>query len=276
MQLSVLRGYNHLDVAALHETYGPVVRISPNELAFNTSKAFQDIYGARSGGCFLKDRSHYLPPANGVDHLVCAVDHSVHARQRKLLVHAFSDRALREQEDLIQGYVDTLISKLYLEINKGGSEASVDIKQWMNYTTFDITGDLMFGESFDCLKESQLHPWIQLIFKSMKALAIAGVVQQFSLLRMLLTLLAPKELTRMAKQHFDITAQKVDRRLEARITRPDFISALLQNGLSEDEGQCLDGGKILSRAEIHSNAFMYAERFEIRQLVPVKLTQLAL
>lgn len=256
MQLSVLRGHNHLDVTALHDRYGPVLRISPTELAFNTPRAFRDIYGARPGGCFAKDRSHYLPPANEVDHLVCAVDNAVHARQRRLLSHAFSDNALRDQQGLIRGYVDTMISKLRTETEKE-NHVSVDIKSWMNYTTFDIMGDLMFGESFDCLKDSQLHPWIRLIFNSIKALAIAGAAQQFPILQVLLKALIPKEVTRKAREHFDLAAQRVDRRLDANISRPDFMSAILQNGLSEEEGPYLESKRIMSRAEIHSNAFMY-------------------
>ncbi|KAJ5114520.1 hypothetical protein NUU61_000279 [Penicillium alfredii] len=254
-QLSVLSGHTHLDITALHCRYGPVVRISPNELAFNTAQAFRDIYGARPGGCFPKDRSHYLPPANGVDHLVCAVDNGVHARQRRLLAHAFSERALRDQESLIRGYVDTLIAKLRAGIAKKGSPR-IDIKNWMNYTTFDITGDLMFGESFDCLKDNQLHPWIKLIFSSIKALSINGVVHQFPPLGALLNAFIPQEVKRKAQEHFNLAAQKVDRRLETNMVRPDFMSAILQNGLSEAKGQYREGERIMSRAEIHSNAFI--------------------
>lgn len=251
----MLRGHNHLDITKLHEHYGPVLRISPNELAFNTPQAFRDIYGARPGGCFAKDRSHYLPPANGVDHLVCAVDNAAHARQRRLLAHAFSERALRDQEGLIRGYVDTMIGKLRAELAKQETP-HIDIKNWMNYTTFDITGDLMFGESFDCLKDSQLHPWIRLIFSSIKALAFAGAAKQFPVLDTLLKAFIPKETVQTAERHFQLAAQKVDQRLDASITRPDFMSAILQNGLSETKGQYRDSDKIMSRAEIHSNAFM--------------------
>lgn len=163
---------------------------------------------------------------------------------------------MREQEGLIRGYVDTLIGKLRGEIARMDKPA-VDIKNWMNYTTFDITGDLMFGESFDCLKDSQLHPWIQLIFSSIKALAYAGVVQQFPVLRTLLEAFIPREVKRRAVEHFNLAAQKVDRRLETHMVRPDFMSAILQHGLSEAKGQYRDGGRIMSRAEIHSNAFMF-------------------
>ncbi|CAG8122211.1 unnamed protein product [Penicillium nalgiovense] len=252
--VSVLRGHNHLDILALHKQYGPILRIGPNELAFNTPQAFRDIYGARPGGCFPKNRSHYVAPANGVDHLVCAVDNATHARQRRLLPHAFSEKALRDQEGLITGYVDTLIAKLRSQVRQGSF--IVDIKSWMNFTTFDITGDLMFGESFDCLKDSQLHPWINLIFNSIKAIAFIGAANQFPMLKGFLDLFIPREVKRVSQEHFDLSAQKVDRRLKSNMARPDFMSAILQHGLSEEKGQYRESERIMTRAEIHSNGFI--------------------
>ncbi len=260
-QLSVLRGRTHLDITALHARYGPVVRIGPNELAFNSPEAFRDIYGARPGhASFAKDRSHYVLPPNGVDHLVSAVDDASHARQRKLLANAFSERSLRDQEMLIRGYVDMLIAKLREQsesVEGGPSQAKVDIKSWMNYTTFDITGDLMFGEPFGCLKQSELHPWIGLIFNSIKAISLMGVVNQFPSLNAVLMSLIPKSVIQKGLDHFNLGARKVDRRLEMGTERPDFLSAILKNGLSEKEGQYKEDERIMSRAEIHSNAFMY-------------------
>lgn len=261
-QWSVFRGYAHLDATALHERYGPVIRVGPNELVFNTPRAFRDIYGARPGGCFQKDPSRYLAPANGVNHLIGEIDNASHARQRKLLAPAFSDRALREQEPIITGYVDTMISKLRAKIQNGSSV--LDIKNWMNYTTFDITGDLMFGESFGCLKDSQLHPWVDLIFKSIKALAYDGMARQFPAFHKLLSALIPKRVKQKAVEHFDLAARRVDRRLETKTTRSDFMSAILQNGLSESKEQDRDGPRMMTRAEIHSNAFMYVFPVKLR------------
>ncbi|EON70092.1 hypothetical protein W97_09358 [Coniosporium apollinis CBS 100218] len=160
-QLSILSGRNHLDISALHTRYGPVVRIGPTELVFFSAQVFRDIYGFRPGGrSCLKSRRQYVLPPNGADNLVSAVGNSTHSKQRRLLAQAFSERALREQEGLIRAYVDTLVAKLREAARQGGPErkAAVDIKNWLNYTTFDITGDLMFGEPFVCLKESKLHP----------------------------------------------------------------------------------------------------------------------
>ena len=39
-------------------------------------------------------------------------DDANHSRQRRTLAHAFSQKALLEQESIIRGYVDLLIEKL--------------------------------------------------------------------------------------------------------------------------------------------------------------------
>lgn len=45
--ISLLRGRLPLDNKQLHDKYGSVVRVSPNELAYNSAQAWQDIYGHR-------------------------------------------------------------------------------------------------------------------------------------------------------------------------------------------------------------------------------------
>ena len=161
-----------------------------------------------------------------------------------------------------------LILKLGEEVKRGsdGRKADVDIKSWMNYTTFDITGDLMFGESFNCLKQGELHPWIGLIFDSIKALSFLGAVNQFPLLNSVLQKMIPRSVVQKGLDHFDLGARKVDRRLQMGTARPDFMSAMLKNGLSEKEGQYDENNKIMSRAELHSNAFMCVRTFHFCQL----------
>jgi hypothetical protein len=38
----------------------------------------------------------------------------------------------------------------------------------LQFFTFDVMGDLVFGESFGCLDSSDYHPWVKLIFDSVK------------------------------------------------------------------------------------------------------------
>ena len=58
---------------------------------------------------------------------------------RKLLSHAFSESALREQESILTGYFDLLVSRLKEESQNPDID-KVDITSWYNFTTFDIIG----------------------------------------------------------------------------------------------------------------------------------------
>ena len=62
-----------------------------------------------------------------------------HARIRKLLSHAFSETALREQEPILISYFDLLVSRLQEQID-GAIGGKVDIMSWYNFATFDIIG----------------------------------------------------------------------------------------------------------------------------------------
>jgi cytochrome P450 len=227
------------------------VRIGPNALAFNTAQAFRDIYTIRSGHqSFPKDPSEYGPPPNGVHNLVTSLDDEMHARQRKLMAPAFSERSIKAIEGLVTGYVDTLIRKL--KEQKG----IIDIKAWMNYTTFDITGDLVFGEPFGCLDEGVMHPWIGIIFNAIKMISVLSAVNQFPALKYFLAKCIPQSIKQKSLDHFKFSAEKVDRRLGMQTERQDVIAAIVKNGLSEDEGQYHKDEKVMTRSEIHSNAFV--------------------
>jgi len=125
----------------LHTTYGEVVRIAPDELSFISGEsAWHDIYGAHTGekaatGKYLKDRRWFAEPYNDTWSILQA-DAEAHPRMRRILAPAFSDRALREQESLIQGYVDLFVQRLH-EQASGTENGEVDLVRWFNYFTFE-------------------------------------------------------------------------------------------------------------------------------------------
>lgn len=120
---------------SIHDRYGPVVRIGPNRVSFNTASAMRQIYGRRPGKPgYAKDPDLYIMPPSGAPGIGESDDVN-HARQRRYLAPAFSEKALREQEYLIQGYVDLLVQGLR---DRAGQE--VNLVPWFDWTTFDIMG----------------------------------------------------------------------------------------------------------------------------------------
>lgn len=246
----------------LHDRYGPVVRVGPNELSFNTARAFHDIYGIDSTRRQLaKDPKLYAANTNGVkDSVAGYVDDHNHSRQRRFLSHVFSERALLDQEKIIVKHIDYFLTRLREEwlpdnASRGGT---VDMKSWFNYLTFDITGDLMFAETFGCLENNQLHPWIAVIFNTLKGIAFLSVMDHFPILRAVKETLLPKLLGKSMQEHLRYSAEKADTRIAMGANRADFMGYILKNGLSDRKGAYQEDETIMSRGEMHANSFLYA------------------
>lgn len=69
--------------------------------------------------------------------LSAEADDATHQRQRRVISHAFSEQALRDQEGIVMRFCNMLISKLHEQI-EGPNKGKVDLVQWLNFTTFDI------------------------------------------------------------------------------------------------------------------------------------------
>ena len=173
-------------ISALHSTYDSrIVRISPSKLSFIDADAWKDIYSYRPGHPpFERDGHTFGKAFNGV-HTLLTAPRLDHARSRRVLDHAFADRAYRDQKPAVVGHVDTLIRSLHEQI-RGQDLGKVDIGKWYNWMSFDIIGDLSFGQSFDCLKTQAYHPWVDMIYGHLKSTAMMGACKRFGVLRRLL------------------------------------------------------------------------------------------
>ncbi|KAE8423452.1 hypothetical protein BDV36DRAFT_290134 [Aspergillus pseudocaelatus] len=87
---------------------GSVVRIPPNELSFNTSSSWRDIYGVHKNVEPFIMSEFYVGGnfAAEAHSIVSERDPKKHAEMRKYLASAFSDRTLKSQEPLIAETAD--------------------------------------------------------------------------------------------------------------------------------------------------------------------------
>ncbi|KAH7350674.1 cytochrome P450 monooxygenase-like protein [Rhexocercosporidium sp. MPI-PUGE-AT-0058] len=170
------RGNSASRTLALHEKYGPVVRMTPNDLSFNSSQAWRDIYGYRKGGKHLErdPRFFYADPTRAQN--IISSNEANHARLRKVMIHAFSDKALQEQEPIVTSYCDLLIEQLHSQME---AKQTVDIAAWFNFASFDIIGDLTFGESFHALEKGEEHWWMSTIFNGFKMGVLVRTAKEY-------------------------------------------------------------------------------------------------
>ncbi|TKA82885.1 hypothetical protein B0A55_01177 [Friedmanniomyces simplex] len=235
---------------ALHKQYGPVVRISPTELSFASgSQAWQDIYGFRRSGQPkpYKDRIFYGQAFNGVDSIIIAEDAN-HTRQRKILSHAFSDKALKEQEPMLKHWTEKMKRKIGGRAAKG---EKVDMLKMYNCTTFDVMGDLTFAEGLNMLEDGEYSPWVKSIFEGIKVGTLFRGLKKYNALTdyVVSYWLRNSDFARKKQaEHWNYSKDRVDRRLQKTPDRPDLWSKILEKS---------HGPEALTVDEHHSIAALF-------------------
>ncbi|GKU05128.1 unnamed protein product [Fusarium langsethiae] len=220
----------------LHDQYGPVVRYTSSDVSFITDDAYKTIYGHKTGGAKEFEKDLRLYRQNRPAQNLIIAKHEDHKRQRKLLSHAFSHKALRSQEDLLKRYVDLFIERLTQKAREG---KSVDMVAWYNFATFDLIGHLALGQPFGCLENGRYHPWISRIFSSIKGISFTQAAIRLGL-RSWMATLTPGHLKKAAQEHFEFTEHAAGARLDVKETNSqDFMSYILryndERGMSRPE-----------------------------------------
>ena len=144
-------------------------------------------------------------------------DEDAHARFRRVFANSFSDKSLRDQAPVVESYVDLFIAKLR-------QEKSVDLAQAFTHLTFDISGDLSFGESFECLESGKTHPWVEIAHGFGKGLALISSINQYPPIDNFLRYVIPEKVKQSMKSHAEMSQARTRKRLALDTDRPDFVT----------------------------------------------------
>ncbi|KAH6646644.1 cytochrome P450 [Truncatella angustata] len=226
-------------ISDFHRKYGPVVRVGPNRLAMDGSVGWPQVYARRSAGEaeFEKAPGHFAP---GFSKSIIASPKDVHRRQRRQLGYAFSDAAMHEQEPIIEQYVRLLGDRIH---EHAASGKEMNIVQWLNFTTFDIIGDLTFGESFGSLESSNYHPWVLSIFQGIKGDSFQRACRNYRTLEPLLRYVFGDKNSNKGDENRDLSGKKGRARMEQGLEpkgRRDFITYMMQPNRDGHSGFSLD------------------------------------
>ncbi|KAI8966684.1 cytochrome P450 [Daldinia sp. FL1419] len=222
----ILKGDIHAKVRELHAKYGPILRLTPYEVVFDDPQAWKDIYGHRIGDApeITKWLDFYIPNTD-LPHSLITAERKEHGILRRQFSHGFSDKSMREQEELIKGYVELLIQRLHENCQNGA--ARLNMRDWYNWTTFDVIGDLGFGKSFGCLDQTGYHPWVRIItetfresaaFQSMAHLGWRPIIKYFYRWNIM----------GKTKENLNLVAETLQERIETGKERPDLIEGLVK------------------------------------------------
>lgn len=163
-------------IHALHNRYGPFVRISPHEISVSDPEAFIQIHRINSGfhkSQWYQDLVSFERPV-----LFNETEPRAHSIRRRLLARGFSKSYLRQfWEPVVREKIRLVISKMRDEA-KG--RPSVDVFKWWTLMATDISTQLMFGSSTGAVEKGQKTEYIDVLESALKG---GGIGAEFPLLR---------------------------------------------------------------------------------------------
>ncbi|KAI0755286.1 high nitrogen upregulated cytochrome P450 monooxygenase 2 [Daedaleopsis nitida] len=137
-------GFQHKYIKSLHDKYGDVVRIGPNELSICNSSLINPLLGPNGvpkGPLFVgRVLSDTKLPMVGIQDL------DIHLARRKNWARGMSQAAIKEYEQFITRRARQLVARL--EEQKG----EVNMGSWFGYFTYDFMSDMAFGGGSELLE----------------------------------------------------------------------------------------------------------------------------
>ncbi|KAF3386264.1 hypothetical protein F1880_001608 [Penicillium rolfsii] len=212
--LSARKLHLYEETEKLHGIYGDYVRLGPTELSITDPNAVKALYSSQakvSKGpwyTILEPRVSLQQERNKQEH----------ARRRKAWDQAFSARALRDYEPRVSHYTSQLIDAIEKHLG-----SSMDISRWFNYYSFDVMGDLSFGESFNMLVDGKDAYILKQLHADMKGIGL------FSHLTWLFPFV--KRIPGLNREYLKLwtwVGERVNGRIRNNSGRPDVFSWVLK------------------------------------------------
>ncbi|EGU77521.1 hypothetical protein FOXB_11975 [Fusarium oxysporum f. sp. conglutinans Fo5176] len=224
-------GYYVQNIGDLHRKYGDVVRTASNELSFRSPVALRDIYNhvSKDRPTFLKSDTLYtVDPSVTRPDIVFTRDPQDHRLQRRSLAHAFSAKALRDNEESVQFHVKLLLERLGQNAGSGTGGANMsEVFNWLTFDVIESQGDLTFGESFDSLNQWRPSEWVTWLLGFISSLTFLPFINRFKIPMTLVVSVMPSYL----KEKIDIhTTEKIKKRIGMGNSRDreDFFAYILR------------------------------------------------
>lgn len=164
-------GQWHEKILQIHDQYGAVVRIAPDELTIVDENAAKLLYGHGHNGDKTEWYDTWQIPGTAPG-LFAERNRKLHAFLRKRVSSAYSMSAILSFEPYIQDCLDLLMVKLKKYADLG---QVVDMSFWTNAFAFDVVGELGYGAALGGLEtESDPMGVRHAIYNGFWAMANAG------------------------------------------------------------------------------------------------------
>ncbi|KZP27810.1 cytochrome P450 [Athelia psychrophila] len=137
-------GKQHIYYHSLHDKYGDIVRIGPNELSIRDAAAVDPMMGSQGlpkGPVWAGRNPEHVGKA------LIEISGPEHNRRRRPWNRAFNSEALKGYEEIIENRATQLMQTL------GNQIGPTNLAMWISYFTFDFMSDMAFGGGSEMLRD---------------------------------------------------------------------------------------------------------------------------
>lgn len=227
-------GNYHKRLHAMHERYGHVVRVAPDELSFIEPQAWKDIFGNRN----ITKNSTWTGNQEK-DHPISIVstDEATHLRNRRALTGAFTEHAIAEHASVLENLVQVMIEQFKEAVSHGERPSVVNAVDWFNWLTFDISGALSFGKSFESVRSGRAHPWVDISCNFGKGIALMASINFFYPMNKVLKLAMPRSVMEKMRYHKQLAHEMLLQRLSMghKTNAQDYVGSIM--AYNEEKGE---------------------------------------
>ncbi|KAH7065703.1 cytochrome P450, partial [Paraphoma chrysanthemicola] len=146
----VLNGQYSKEINRLHDVYGPIIRVTPNEIHVRDSRFFDEVYGKN----VHLDKEGWDVRFGTKGGVLTTVDAAEHKRRRAALAPMFSRRSILDFVHIIYRHIDTLSIRMQ---EFSSRKEPINLSHAFPALTGDIIMDYFFGFNYAQLKHPQFQ-----------------------------------------------------------------------------------------------------------------------
>ncbi|KAF5026931.1 hypothetical protein F66182_961 [Fusarium sp. NRRL 66182] len=144
-----LGGQYFKEMNRMHNEYGPIIRINPNEVHFNDSDFIDTIFpsiGRKTNKPIMVGQRTGTPNS-----IVATVDHHMHRMRRNSINGFFSIASIRRVEPIIKEKLETMLARWHQGVGSNGKV--LHMHTIFKAYTSDVITTYAFGDSFHFLED---------------------------------------------------------------------------------------------------------------------------
>jgi len=145
-----LQGQYSRQISKLHDEYGPIIRVTPDELHIRDPRFFDQVYGKHQ----KLDKEGWDKRFGCAGGLLTTVRASDHKRRRAALAPMFSRRSILDFIHIIYRHIDTLSVRMQ---EHEARKEPLNLSHAFPALTGDIIMDYFFGFNYGQLRHPEFH-----------------------------------------------------------------------------------------------------------------------